>query len=372
MQAAKGSGGGLFRAIAFSGTIALVACSQPASVPSMPSTGNPPGPAPGPLQQVPAQTTSQPLGTEVPNAPTTPVPQLSEASASPRVSVRPASVPLFPSASQYPASSVFDWDQFWKGPIQTTGVVSLGNAVYAAAGAIQSAPAASGDWTPLSLPSGTWSQLASDGRSLYAGNQGGQIVQIDPVSDQVQSLGQVSGPITALQWQGNALWVGTDGAGCFRMDVTGVMTPLPGAPAQVRSLALAGDRLLALADGIREMPAAGGSWSRLSGTASASVMATSGNTLYVGMTDGSIWGGLPSGPLFPMVRPTHLPITVMAVDRWDMYAGTGNTLYMIDFTGRWWAPCGSALPGPLTFVQIMNLDLEIVGTQDSGLFSMPR
>lgn len=278
-------------------------------------------------------------------------------------------IPHFPAAPAFPGDTSNSWRQPWQGAVNAPEMVPLDGTYYVTDGTLEEVPVEGGTWQAApAAPPGSWRHVTSDGQVLYLGGADGTVRVFDPAATRSAMLGSLPCPVSGMLVASGDLYVGTDGAGTYQIALGGgPPLALSGGPPHVRQLGWGNDGLYALGNGIWHR--SDGVWSEVGGSADATAMKVLDRHVYAGTPDGTVLAG--HATLVPMVKVASAAITVLEADHWDLYAGVGNIMYMVDFGGDWWAPCGSPLPGPQTFIWIPDLAAHLVGTPE-GVYMMPR
>lgn len=279
-------------------------------------------------------------------------------------------VPIAAQPLAYPAT--------WQGELTVRDLAMVGSTLYTLDRALQAVPVSGGKWAPVASGGLTGaSRLASDGLHLFAGTSQGQVVGLDPANGKTATLATLPSPVTGLQVGSNALWVGTERDGVYRVPLTGgsAQALLAGEPGsrKVQDLVLGNQVVFSLGDRLYAWPMDGTAARAVPDSEGTTAIAAHRGVLYAGTADGWLLRSRDQGATCQaLAQVVDTPLEALGTDGAWLYASTGNSTYMLDLKRYVASPCHAGFKGAVSNLTVLDGATVLVGMRAQGLTSMPR
>lgn len=339
------------RSITFLLALVASACTTPNPTDSPMPTSPFPAESPLPIQKAPAQVRSVPWPRPVWNG-----------------ERKPARV-----------NPLRSYRSVWRGTVAVQELRLVGNTLYAISDRLHSVSLEGGAWIERVLPgleTEAWSSLSSDGLHLFLGSQSGKVVGYNPTNDKQGLLAILPSAVTGIELLDGKLLVASALHGIYRISLDGRSAqPLNGPKTALRSadLAIGTQAVFSVSnDQVWLWPLDGQEAGAIPRTEGATAVTSHKGVLYIGTADGWLLKSRYDGQtLEALDRVIDTPIQTLGTDGSWLYAGTGNSAYMVDLETNHGSPCHSGFAGTITDLTVLNAFTVLVGTEQ-GLYSMPR
>jgi len=128
-----------------------------------------------------------------------------------------------------------------------------------------------------------------------------------------------------------------------------------------------------LGDRVYTWPLDGTPGHAVPGTEGATSLTSYQGNLFVGTADGWLLCSQDDGnTVYPLADVQPTPLSVLGTDGAWLYAGSGNSTYMLNLKNGATSLCHPGFAAPVTNLTVLNGAEVLVGTQGKGLTWMPR